>query len=323
MTDIPADTYPHDLMGPAARPPTNPRESVVAMAKVAQARELAAALEETLGAPAGSSADYLAALPPWRVAGAIAQLFTEANAANPRRDKSSDGTIVGPGHTTNSDHYPWVKDPSGKGVVRAGDVDVDGLDMAAAVERARQLAAAGMLPQLVDGGYIIFNGRITAPDFAEWHRYKGPNPHVTHGHFSVSRQLAQFDDRRPWGIFTDAPAPAPQPGPAPPPSQGWTGPDLTGRGRSLRGDRGNNGPRVGQVQAFLRDVFPLYAKHLAVDGWWGDQTTGVLREFAHRSGIPSADGLNIGPKIAAALHSSGFDRTSGQARALRHLARQR
>lgn len=117
-----------------------------------------------------------------------------------------------------------------------------------------------------------------------------------------------------------APAPPPPPAPAPAPA-GWTGPDLTGRGLTLRGDVGNNGPRVAQVQDFLRTRYGLYAKGLAVDGWWGPATTAALTEFAHRSGIPSADGRNIGPKIAAALYAAGFDRTAAQARALAHVRR--
>jgi hypothetical protein len=83
---------------------------------------------------------------------------------------------------------------------------------------------------------------------------------------------------------------------------------------------GNTGPRVGQLQAFLNRYAPAYS-HLVVDRAWGPATTAVLAQFAHRSGIPSADGLNIGPKIAAALYAAGFDRTAAQARALAHLRR--
>jgi hypothetical protein len=102
---------------------------------------------------------------------------------------------------------------------------------------------------------------------------------------------------------------------------GFTGPDLTGRGTGLRGDVGNNGPRVAALQAFLRDRYPLYAKSLAADGWWGPATTAAIAEFGHRSNIPSADGRNIGPKLAAALYAAGFDRTAAQARALAHIRR--
>jgi hypothetical protein len=34
----------------------------------------------------------------------------------------------------------------------------------------------------------------------------------------------------------------------------------------------------------------------------------VLREFAARSNVAGADGLNIGPKLALALWRAGFER---------------
>jgi hypothetical protein len=120
-----------------------------------------------------------------------------------------------------------------------------------------------------------------------------------------------------------APAPAPAPAPPAPAPRGFTGPDLTGRGAGLRGDVGNNGPRVAAVQTFLRTRYPLYAKNLASDGWWGPATTAAIAEFGHRSNIPSADGRNIGPKLAAALYAAGFDRTAATARALAHVRRNR
>ena len=152
---------------------------------------------------------------------------------------------------------------------------------------------------MVGGGYFICFGRITAPDFSSWRTYRGPNPHILEGHVSVSTDPARFNDRRPWGIFGDVTPPAPT-GP------GWTGPDVKGYGLDLRGDQGANGPRVQALQDFLRRTYPLYAKGLDVDGWWGPQTTGVVREFAQRTGIRSADGLNIGPQIARKLYVAGF-----------------
>lgn len=107
---------------------------------------------------------------------------------------------------------------------------------------------------------------------------------------------------------TPAPArPVPaQPVPAPKPAKTPTGPDLRGTSLALRGDQGNSGRRVALLQEFLRSRFPLYAKALAIDGVWGPKTTAVLREFAQRSGIRSADGANIGPQVARKLYLSGF-----------------
>lgn len=109
------------------------------------------------------------------------------------------------------------------------------------------------------------------------------------------------------------------PGPAAPPAPSdWTGPDLTGAGLGLRGNVGDNGPRVAAWQTFLRDTYPAY-RHahgpLVPDGWWGPVTTAWNREFGHRSGITSADGANIGPKLAAAYHRAGLFRRLSAARA--------
>lgn len=293
--------YPYEWAGDRAPAPVAASERVLGMARRAQARTLATGGQ--LPPPTRSAAQ-------WRLAGSIAVLGDEANAANPNRDKSSDGTIGDARHVaegSDSDHNPWVV-VAGVGVVRARDIDVDGLDLPAAVERARQLAAAGQLPQLTGGGYIILNHRITAPDFSGWHAYTGADPHVTHAHFSVSREPGQFDDRRPWGIFTPA-APAPVPPQPAPPVGNWTGPDLTGVGPALRGQAGgqpqgpqSNGPRVRELQHRMNVLYPLYS-HLDEDGWYGPATAGVMAEFGRRSGI-ACDGLNIGPKLALALYKA-------------------
>lgn len=190
MTGV--DTYPHQLAGEEAGAPQNPSPL-----------EIAAARAELASRPPVAMAGELLTANPWRKAGAIDQLFFEANAANPRRDKTSDGTIGNASHAenwTSSDHNPFVI-VAGIGVVRAGDLDVDGLDMALAMERMRLGALAGRLPQFLEGGYGIYNGRITAPDFSGWRIYNGANKHVLHGHFSVSRVAWRFDNRSPMGLF--------------------------------------------------------------------------------------------------------------------------
>lgn len=293
-------SYPEELAGGPAYPPPPPTPEEVTAARAAlrgQARPLDGA--------------QLFAAGRWRSAGSLEVLLAEANEANPGRDRSSDGGIADENHAKlgmGSDHVPWVI-VAGLGVFRARDFDVDGLDVAGAFERMRLAVLAGRLPQLEAGGYLIHNRRITARDFSTWRFYTGPNPHTLHGHVSVSVDPVRFDDRRPWGVW----APGPQIFPDPPGSSagpaagpGWTGPDLTGSGFGLRGDVGNNGPRVAALQAFWRDRYSLYARHLAVDGWWGPATSEVCRQFAQRSGIRAADGRNIGPQIARKLHLAGF-----------------
>lgn len=134
-------------------------------------------------------------------------LAAEINARWPRRDRASDGTIGDAAHASrSSDHNPWLK-KGGLGIVRARDVDKDGVDAAWIVEHLRKLGAARD-PRLWPGGYIIFNRRITSPDFTRWNVYRGANPHTMHFHVSFSTDISQrgFDSTAGWGIH-GAPAP--------------------------------------------------------------------------------------------------------------------
>lgn len=137
---------------------------------------------------------------PWRNCRASTTLLAEINARWPGRDKTSDGAIGDAAHATRaSDHNPFIKDSRGVGVVRARDVDKDGIDAAWCVEHLRALGAARD-PRLVPGGYIIFNRRITQPDFRSWRVYTGANPHERHFHVSFSTDPDGFDLATSWGI---------------------------------------------------------------------------------------------------------------------------
>lgn len=136
----------------------------------------------------------------WRNCNASIALVNEINAKYPNRDKASDGTIGDAAHATrDSDHNPWIV-VDGQGVVRARDVDKDGIDAAWIVEELRKKGAAGD-PRLVGGGYIIFNRRITSPDFRTWNVYNGTNPHDKHFHVSFSQNRAGFDNGGAWNLF--------------------------------------------------------------------------------------------------------------------------
>lgn len=289
------DFYPHDLAGDDAPPPQTPEDDLVQ----------AWAAYEALEAEEADDGGRLYAASDVRSAASLDVLLAEANAANPTRSKVSDGGIGDPRHQQlgkASDHNPWVT-VAGRGVFRARDFTVHGLDVAGAFERMRAKAAAGQLPQLTGGGYLIHAGRITRPDFSGWAEYVGENPHVTLGHVSVSRDPKRFDDRRPWNVWTaPRPAPArPTPAPAPP-----AGADLRGRAFDLRGEEGATGPRVRGLQQFLARGYPAYARSLAADGVWGPKTTEALRQFGRRSGVRTADGRNIGPQLARKLYVVGF-----------------
>ncbi|MFK0249295.1 peptidoglycan-binding protein [Amycolatopsis azurea] len=208
----------------------------------------------------------------WRLANALVDLRNEVNIRWPSRDRASDGTIGDAAHASrSSDHNPWVKDALGVGVVRALDVDVDGIDSGWLAEYLRQRGRNGDL-RLTGGGYVILNRRITNNDFSGWHAYTGSNPHTSHLHVSFSR--TRYDDRGSWGIAGGGPGPTPPSG----------RPTLKA---------GSTGPAVTELQSFLNRVYPAYSK-LAVDGVFGAKTTAVVKEFQRRTGL-AADGI-VGPQ---------------------------
>ena len=147
-------------------------------------------------------------------------------------------------------------------------------------------------------GVLRWGGRWTGKDVdgMHWEGIPGVGPEAVR---ALTGALARG------GTPPPAPIPAPAP-PQAPTGPGYTGPDLTGTGLALRGHEGDNGHRVAALQSWFVARYPLYARGLPVTGWWTDPTTAVVRQFAHRSGIPSADGRNIGPQIARRLHLAGF-----------------
>jgi hypothetical protein len=283
------DPYPLELAGEPADPPVEaPADLVEAWRDFEDAERDAA---DEAGPLYGAAA--------WRPAPAIAQLVAEADAANPARDRRSDGIVGDLRHQARVSGH----NPDGRGVVVAADLDKDGLPMPAAVERARQLAAAGNLPQLA---YVIHAGRITARDFAGWLEYDGENPHVTHAHFETFHD-GRGDSVQPWGIFVPARAATPRPAPTTPRNAPRAATrDLRGRGLDLRGEQGNAGPRVAALQAFLARVKLGGYARLEADGQWGPRTSGVLAHYGHRVGVHGADGRTIGPQLARRLWSAGF-----------------
>ncbi len=160
--------------------------------------------EEEEAAAAGAAAT-------WRVAKALIALRAEINARWPNRDKRTDGTIgdanhCGPGKS--SDHCP---NPAG--VVRALDIDSDGIPAGWLAEHVRKRGKDGD-PRLRNGGYVIFNRRIASEVQGWiWRTYTGSSPHTDHVHFSVSKDAAGFDGSGAWGVVnaTDTPGPTPAP----------------------------------------------------------------------------------------------------------------
>ena len=137
----------------------------------------------------------------WRLARALEELRAEINARWPNRDKSSDGSIGDASHQARpSDH-----NPNAAGVVRAIDVDADGIPAAWLADHVRKRGAAGD-DRLTPGGYVIFNRRI-ASDVGgwTWRTYTGSNPHQAHVHVSATTSASGYDDSGDWGIASGDP----------------------------------------------------------------------------------------------------------------------
>lgn len=223
----------------------------------------------------------------WRLARSLVSLRDGVNARWPHRDKRADGTVGDTAHWKRgsaSDHVPWLK-VGGVGVVRALDVDVDGIDAAWYAEQLRLLGAAGDA-RLTGGGYVIFNRRITSRDYSRWHVYTGKNPHTSHVHVSLSRDPAGFDDPRPWTFLAATPPASPLP----------TAPPAPGGRPTLR--QGSRGDAVRTLQIALNRWYPRLPQ-LAQDGVFGPNTRARVVYFQHRAGL-ATDGI-VGPRTWAGL----------------------
>jgi len=136
------------------------------------------------------------------LAASLVSLRNEVNASNPNRDKSSDGWIGDASHQARVlDHNP---DYSAGGIVRAIDVDRDGIDP----YRLVQVACRDSRTE-----YVIFEMKIyeRGRGFAPI-TYNGSNPHDKHVHVSI-RHTAAGAAAGPWG-YSGGAAPAPAPAPA-------------------------------------------------------------------------------------------------------------
>ncbi len=135
----------------------------------------------------------------------------EINALYPKRDQSSDGWVGDTSHSARkSDHNP---DYARGGVVRALDIDKDGININGLVEFLVAKIKAGHAR--CDGGcYVIFNGVIwTATNKGRASTYTGQNKHLGHVHFSICQHTGHYDSHAAWNL---AAALKPKPATKPP-----------------------------------------------------------------------------------------------------------
>lgn len=129
--------------------------------------------------------------PQWRLAKSLETLRAQINAAYPRRNRKSDGTIGDAAHAKRkSDHNPLAN-----GVVTAIDITHDpanGVD-------CHNLARLIIQDPRVE--YVIWNEHIyNAAVKNAWRKYEGTNPHTKHMHISVHDTPEIYDNDAPWRI---------------------------------------------------------------------------------------------------------------------------
>lgn len=109
------------------------------------------------------------------LAPSLVQLRNEINKINPNRDKTSDGWIGDAAHAARkSDHNP---DYDNGGVVRALDIDKDGVNLDAIVAQIIKDPRVN---------YVIWNGHIWSRKRGfRKHVYTGANKHRSHMHVSI------------------------------------------------------------------------------------------------------------------------------------------
>lgn len=222
----------------------------------------------------------------WRNCNASEVLLDGVNKRWPNRDTASDGTIGDPAHASRlSDHNPDRRFTPG--VVKARDIDVDGILAAPLAEHIRALGSKGFAA--LRGGYIIFNRRIAGTHTGwVWREYNGVNPHTTHMHISFADEQVNFDSTVSWAIHHVGPPPPSHSHPMPTLRQGDSGSsvyDLQGHIRAWRNFRKMSLPvRDGQFGPGTKSAVQTIqrAYRLSPDGVVGPQTWRIIH--AHSNG---------------------------------------
>lgn len=195
------------------------------------------------------------------LAPSLARFRTSINTRWPGRDKSSDGWIGDASHQSRtSDH-----NPAASGVVRALDIDKDGIHVPTV------MAAALLHPSV---RYVIHNRKIYHVDrHMKPAAYTGANPHTGHIHTSIQHTKAAEVDKTEWR----------------PVSSAFTWPILRA---------GMEGASVRQLQAYLNG----HGYSLALDGDFGAATDSAVRAFQRKHTPDDVDGV-VGPRTSQALRT--------------------
>lgn len=195
---------------------------------------------------------------------ALETLRSQINAKWPNRDKRSDGWIGDAAHSKRpSEHNP---DWTANGIVRAIDVDKDGVNMDAIVNAFINDPRAW---------YVIWQGRIRYGVHVTgvpqgWRTYTGANSHNLHAHFSV-RKVGNYDsDARSWKFASTTPI------------LNW---EEAGKHSLLTPSQ------LKTVQGNLSRTFPkMISRRLTATGKWGPLTYASIVKYQKYFGL-TPDGV--------------------------------
>jgi len=138
------------------------------------------------------------------LAPSLVRLRAEMNARWPDRDRLSDGWIADAAHNARTSDHNADPHSTPPGVVRAVDVDKDGID-------AMGLVLAAIAHPATN--YVIFNGSIWSRAYQFRRRvYTGVNRHDKHVHISILKSRAAEYSTRAWLVSAlSSAATAPRP----------------------------------------------------------------------------------------------------------------
>lgn len=207
------------------------------------------------------------------LAPSLVELRDEIDEKWPKRDKASDGWVGDTSHQARkSDHNP---DWASGGVVRALDIDVDGIDR---LKLVKELIGD---PRV---WYVISNRIIYSRTYG-WaaRRYTGSNPHTSHVHVSIMHTRKAENDTSRWFAKRKRR------------NKGLRKVSL----RVVRKQARKATKRAAGVRRVQRALNDRYSLRLADDGWWGEKThAGYVKHQAavnakKRDGIPGARSLRL------------------------------
>lgn len=203
------------------------------------------------------------------LAPALRTLRAEVDRAHPKRDRRSDGWVGDTSHNARrSDHNPDYGDG---GVVRALDIDKDGVDMAKLLHVAVRSNSVN---------YVIWNGHIYSRAHGFRKRvYTGANKHTNHMHISLRHGKTYEDSSKRWGYVASAPTPTPN---KPQPKPDNSGGDLVFPTLKL----GSKGQQVRNLQGLLFAA----GRTITIDGNYGPATERQVRNYQKAAGL-KVDGI--------------------------------